>query len=142
MMTLRLAQACLLLVALGATACGSDDSGSNGNGAGNGSTGDPSCFAGAMEITETKLQDAPSSNSLLLDFDAKNTSDKDYDVQAGAKAILMDFVVTTTDGTEYESTEPFTAPNIDAGATAAIVAVAEYGAGKTYESYTVSLRCR
>jgi len=139
-MVARFTQTFSLLAALGAIGCGSDDSGSNGGSGGGGS--DSSCFASSMQLTETKLTDAPSFNTVLLDFDAKNTSSKDYDIQAGSKAIMLDFVVTTTDGTEYETTAPFTAARIDAGAIAPIVAMAEYGAGKTYESYTVELRCR
>jgi hypothetical protein len=139
--TIRWTRACSILVALAGTACGSDsDSGSEG-GAGSTSS-DPTCFAGSIELTETKRTDSPSFNTLLLDFDAKNTSSSDYDIMKGSKAILLDFVVTTTDGTEYESEAPLTAAKIDAGATAAVVAMAEYGAGKTFESYTVSLRCR
>lgn len=130
-------RACLVVVALVASACSSDsDSGSDGGG------GDPACLAGSIELTETKRTDSPSFNTLLLDFDAKNTSTSDYDIMEGSKAILLDFVVTTTDGTEYESEAPLTAAKIDAGATAAVVAMADYGAGKTFDSYTVSLRCR
>jgi hypothetical protein len=137
----RFTRVCLAVVGLAVAACGSDsDSGSPG-GSGSGS-GDPNCLASAIELTETKRTDSPSFNTLLLDFDAKNTSSTDYDIMKGAKAIMLDFVVTTSDGTEYESEAPLTAAKIDAGATAAVVAMADYGAGKTFESYTVSLRCR
>lgn len=140
-MTTRWIRACVLVGALAGTACGSDsDDGSNGS-AGDGS-GDLACLAGSIQLRETKRMDAPSFNTLLLDFDAKNTSSNDYDIMKGSKPILLDFVTTTDDGTEYESEAPLTAPKIDAGATTAIVAMAEYGAGKTFESYTVSLRCR
>jgi hypothetical protein len=123
------------------TACGSDSS-SNPNGGGGTSSGDPACLASSIELTETKRTDSPSFNTVLLDFDAKNASSTDYDIMKGSKAILLDFVVTTSEGTEYQSEAPLTAAKIDAGATAAVVGMAEYGAGKTFESYTVSLRCR
>jgi hypothetical protein len=134
----------LILAALAGTACGSDsssDSSPGGSGGGNAS-GDPTCLASSIELTETKRTDSPSFNTVLLDFDAKNTSAEDYDIMKGSKPILLDFVVKTAEGTEYESEAPLTAPKIDAGATAAVVAMAVYGAGKTFESYTVSRRCR
>jgi hypothetical protein len=123
------------------TACGSDSSSSPNSGGAAGS-GDPACLASSIELTETKRTDSPTFNTVLLDFDAKNASSADYDIMKGSKAILLDFVVTTSEGTEYQSEAPLTAAKIDAGATAAVVAMAEYGAGKTFESYTVSLRCR
>jgi hypothetical protein len=124
----------LVLAAFAGTACGSDSDGS--------ASEDPACLASSIELTETKRLDSPSFNTVLLDFDAKNTSGEDYDIMKGSQAILLDFVVTTADGTEYQSEAPLTAAKIDAGATAAVVAMAAYGAGKTFESYTVSLRCR
>lgn len=135
-------RAALVAAAFSITACGSDSTSSPGGGGGGAGSGDPSCLAGSIQLTETKRTDSPSFNTVLLDFDAKNTSSSDYDIMKGDKAIMLDFVVTTTDGTEYESEAPLTAAKIDAGATAAVVAMAEYGAGKTFESYTVSLRCR
>ncbi len=129
----------LAIAAIASTGCGSD-SGSDGSG-GTGS-GDPSCLAGDIDLTETKRTDSPTFNTILLDFDAENTSSTDYDINKGSRAILLDFVVTTVEGAKYESEAPLTAAKIGAGATAAVVAMAEYGAGKTFESYTVSLRCR
>ncbi len=142
--TLSLRAGFLFLVTCWGTACGSDStSSSEGGGDSGGSAGgDATCLAGSLVLTETKRMDAPSFNTLLLDFDAKNASSHDYDVMKGSKPILLDFVVTTTDGTEYESEAPLTATKIAAGATSAVVAQAEYGAGKTFESYTISLRCR
>jgi hypothetical protein len=134
-------RAYLVFLAFAGTACGSDAS-SNPDGGGGNPSGDPACLASSIELTETKRTDSPSFNTILLDFDAKNTSTEDYDIMKGSKAILLDFVVTTTDGTEYQSEAPLTAAKIDAGATAAAVAMAAYGAGKTFESYTMSLRCR
>lgn len=132
---------CLVLTALVATACGSDSSSSPEGGGGSGS-GNAACLASSIELTETERTDSPTFNTVLLDFDAKNASSTDYDIMKGSSAILLDFVVTTSDGTKYESEAPLTAAKIGAGATAAVVAMAEYGAGKTFESYTVSLRCR
>ena len=128
----------LVLAAFAGTACGSD-SGSNPGGR---ASEDPACLASSIELTETKRTDSPSFNTLLLDFDAKNSSSEDYDIMKGSKAILLDVVVTTADGTEYESDAPLTAAKISAGSTAAVVVMAGYGAGKVFESYTVSLRCR
>ncbi len=143
MTLLRFAGPYLLLLALGAIGCGSDDSTPKEGAGGTSNAGtDAGCLASSMQLTETKLTDAASFNTVLLDFDAKNTSTKAYDIQAGSKPILIDFVVTTADGAEYESTAPFTAQKVDAGATAAIVAMAEYGANKAYASYTFELRCR
>lgn len=129
---------CLVLAAFASTACGSDsDSGPNG-----GASGDPDCLASSIELTETKRTDSPSFNTVLLDFDAKNTSSEDYDIMKGSKPILLDVVVTTTDGTEYESEAPLTAAKISAGATAAVVVMGSYGAGKAFESYAITRRCR
>jgi len=115
----------LFIGAIASTGCGSD-SGSDGGGGAGGS--DPSCLAGSIELTETKRTDSPSFNTVLLDFDAENTSGTDYDISKGSRAISLDFVVTTAEGTKYESEAPLTAAKIGAGATAAVVAMAEYGA--------------
>lgn len=128
---------CTSIVGLGIVACSDSESGNNDpNG------GSPPCLAALIELTETKLTDSPSAHTLLLDFDAKNTSTEAYDIQAGSQPIMLDFQVTTTDGAKYESTAPFTALKIGPGATSTTVAQADYGANKTYQSYEVSLRCR
>jgi hypothetical protein len=127
----------LLVVAATLGGCGSDSDGEP-----SGSSNDDNCLASSIVLTETDLTDAASSHAVLIDFDAKNTSSKDYDISKGSSAIELDFEVTTTDGSKYESTAPLTATKISAGATAAAVAMADYGANKTYESYTVTLRCR
>jgi hypothetical protein len=124
----------LFSLVLGCSDSASDSSGTSGASAGS------DCLASSIELTETALTDSQS--ALLLDFDAQNRSTRAYDIQAGSTPIQLDFVVTTSDGSKYESTAPLTAAKISAGATAAVVAKADYGAGKTYKSYTVAVVCR
>lgn len=102
----------------------------------------PSCMADNIALTETQKQDYTSSHSLGLTFDAKNNASKDYDISKGSRAVTLKVVVTTTDGSKYESTGPLTATAITAGGTASVVYVAEYGAGKTFQSYTITKECR
>ena len=98
------------------------------------------CLADAMQLTETELTLA--AGQVILDFDVKNTSSTDYDVEAGSNPIELAFTVTTTDGTKYESQAPLTASKIGAGANSTALAGARFGAGKTYQSYTFTKSCR
>lgn len=98
------------------------------------------CLADAIQLTETELTLA--ANSVILDFDVKNTSSTDYDIEAGSNPVELAFTVTTTDGTKYESQAPLTASKIGAGANSTAIAQAKFGAGKTYQSYTFTRSCR
>ncbi len=121
-------------------ACSSDDD-KNNNGQPSPSD-DSSCLASAMTFKETKVTDSPSQNVVLVDFDVTNTSSTDYDVSGGSKLIEIDVEVTTSDGSSYESSGPLTAIKVSAGKTASATLKGDYGAGKTYKSYTTKLRCR
>ncbi|HEU4536335.1 MAG TPA: hypothetical protein VFS00_19560 [Polyangiaceae bacterium] len=135
-MKTHFAFALILFSGLGLVACSGDDDDDSG-----GTNDTKPCLASSIALTETKVTDAASSNSVIIDFDAKNNASTDYDVAGLSPPIQVVVNVTTSDGTVYESTKPFTAPKLSAGATASVSAIGTYGAGKTYQSYTASLRC-
>lgn len=136
--TLATLAALALVSNLGLGACSSDDDDSAPGGA---SDAKP-CLASSFALTETKVNDNPTSNAIIIDFDVKNNASSDYDITALSPLIEFAVKVKTSDGTEYEDSGALTAPKLSAGATASVSTVAKYGAGKTYQSYTASLRCR
>lgn len=125
----------LMALTITATSCSSDDDDTN--------LPSNACFADAITLTQTEVENSPSQHSVFVTFDAKNTSSTDYRVQNGAKVIDLKVVVTTTDGSTYETIQPLTVTDLSAGATTSTMVLAEYGAGKTYQSYQlVSKTCR
>jgi hypothetical protein len=98
-----------------------------------------SCFADKITFTQTNVQIM--AGMLMITFDAKNTSSKDYDVEKGDKIIDLKFVVTNTDGTKDVSTVPFFESKISAGTTISTITGTEIGDGKTYQSYTMTTSC-
>lgn len=99
------------------------------------------CFANDITLTETKLDNYPDSHTLFITFDAKNNSSQTFSIEDGSKVINARIKVTTTDGTVYESNGPLTLTELSSGATASVLLNADYGAGKTYKSYTITLAC-
>lgn len=97
------------------------------------------CFADKITFTQTKVQTG--NDDLIITFDAKNTSAKEYNIQNGAKVVNLKIVVTTTDGSNYETNTVFTETKLSAGSTVSTLAVASYGAGKTYASYKLTTSC-
>src|SRR4051812_32778573 len=99
----------------------SDDDDNNGS----------NCLADALTLTETAVDNlAPSSDNVIITFDAKNTSSSDYTPTTGGQ-IFVKIIVTTSDNATYESTHPITVSSLSAGATASTQVLASYGAGKT-----------
>lgn len=97
------------------------------------------CFADRITFTQTEVETF--ADNLIVTFDAKNISSKDYDVEKGDKLIKLKFIITTTDGSKYESTYTFLESKLASGATISTVAGGSYGAGKTYQSYTMTTSC-
>lgn len=104
--------------------------------------GQGACLADQITMTQSKIVDHPSSNSILLTFDIKNTSTTNYDIVKGTKIVMVKVIVTTTDNATYESTTQLPLPELSAGATASGPIIAEYGAGKTYKSYKIEKSCK
>jgi len=88
------------------------------------------------------VEDSPTQNTVILNFDVKNNSATAYDIEGGSTPINLNFVVTTTDGAKYESTAPLTVVKLSPGASGSAIATADYGAGKTYQGYAVTKSCR
>jgi hypothetical protein len=97
------------------------------------------CFADKITFTQTEVQTG--SNNLIITFDAKNTSGKEYNIENGSKVVNLKIIVTTTDGSNYETNTVFTETKLSAGATVSTLAAATYGAGKTYASYKLTASC-
>lgn len=100
------------------------------------------CFAGDFTLTQTKLTDSPEQHLIFLTFDAKNNSSQNFNIGDGSsKQIQARIKVTTTDGSVYETNTILTVSELAAGSTASTENTADYGAGKTYKSYTITLYC-
>lgn len=105
--------------------------------------GQGACLADQITMTQTKVEDYPSSNTVFVTFDIKNTSTTNYDITEGAKMIMVKATVTTTDNTNYEETSPLpVSANLSAGATASGMIKIEYGAGKKFKSYKIEKSCK
>jgi hypothetical protein len=100
-----------------------------------------SCFADNIIFTQTDFIDYTSAHSIFVSLNAKNTSSKDYDVSKGAKLVNMKIVITTTDGSQYETHIGLTQTYIPAGTSTPTIIYAEYAAGKTYQDYKVITSC-
>jgi hypothetical protein len=121
------------MLALG-TSCKKDDD--------DNSPGRTDCLAEQMTMTETEVEDFPNSHTVFITFDAKNTSSKNFDIANGSKIIVANVKVTTTDGSVYESKNMPFITDLSAGATASVLVNADYGANKTFKSYSLELSCR
>ncbi len=118
-----------LFGALFFTSCSDDDS-------------DNDCFVDNLLIVPTDTTDYALSNSVTIDFDVTNTSSRDFDPASNLGYINYTMIVTTTDGTSYETSDLFPILSLSAGATTTTFISGDYGAGKTFASYTYSLECR
>jgi len=112
------------------TSCKKDDDGPS-----------SSCYSDQVSLTETEFDNYPDSHQFFVHFDAKNNSSSNYDISKGSKQMTLVFKVTATDGSVHEATQPFLLTELSAGSTSSTIANVDYGAGKTYQSYTVTLRC-
>lgn len=101
------------------------------------------CISGSIALVQTKVTNYTSSNVVFIDFDAKNNSTINYDIATigTGNFIYAKAKVKTTDGNIYESVQPLLT-QISAGATQSALVQANYGAGKTYDSYTIELFCK
>ncbi len=100
------------------------------------------CLAESIELTETKVKDSPDFNNVFISFDAKNNASSDYNIVNGSPVIYATVIITTEDGSKYENKETFTITSLSSGATSDFMVVPNYGAGKTYSSYEISLSCK
>jgi hypothetical protein len=101
------------------------------------------CYSNDFTYKETKVNNLPGSNSVIVSFDVKNNAKTDYELAKNGigNVVYYKMMVKTTDGTSYETKNIFTS-NISAGATVSNNILGSYGAGKTYQSYTVTLYCQ
>lgn len=100
---------------------------------------EPICLANSMSLKENKVENIPGLNLVKVDFDLTNTSGKDYYPDSLMYTIKVTMNVKTTDGTIYENIRYLS--HITSGATKAYGIWGDYGAGKTYQSYSVSMSC-
>lgn len=98
---------------------------------------DGKCFADKISLTHTQTNDASSQHTVLITFDAKNTSTEGYDIAKGHSVIYVKLSATTADNKTYTEDTPLTATSLDAGATASVTLMVDYGAGNTFKSYKV-----
>jgi hypothetical protein len=101
------------------------------------------CYANDLTFKESKVNNLASVNSLIVTFDVKNNAKVDYDLTKNGigNFVYSKIMVKTTDGTTYETKNIFIG-NLSAGATASHDVLGTYGAGKTFQSYTMSLYCQ
>jgi hypothetical protein len=99
------------------------------------------CFADKLVFAQTSIKDYPTGHNVFITFDVKNTSEKDYDTERGAKVITLKVDISTTDSSHYETNVVFTKSRIAAGAATTAMVSADYGAGKTFSSYHVISAC-
>lgn len=102
------------------------------------------CSKDDFSVTQTGITQSPATGSVIIMFDVSNDSSSDYDVSGMADASVFlhaNIVVTTTDGTEYESKQTLNIFTLSAGGTSSQLATATLGADKEYASHTITLSC-
>jgi hypothetical protein len=100
------------------------------------------CFADSFQLTETRREPSDDTDQVFLTFDVKNTSSKDYAIENGHAVVSLKMIVTTTDGSKYETIAPVTVTSLSAGATTSFMTLAKYGSDKNFQSVTVEKSCR
>ena len=101
------------------------------------------CLADKITLAQTAVNNLASQHAVQITFDAKNTASRKYDVTTGQeKQIWAEIKVTTTDNTVYTEDQPLLINQLNAGATASVTQSVDYGAGKTYKSYTIRTYCK
>jgi hypothetical protein len=100
------------------------------------------CLSDKITLTQTQVNNLAGQHTVQITFDAKNTSSSNYDATRGVKNIYAEIKVTTTDNAVYTEEQPLLITQLAAGATASVTQSADYGAGKTYKSYTIRLYCK
>ena len=122
----------ILFLSLIISSCSSDDEITNPN----------PCLADSFELTETQVLDVESLNNILVSFDVTNSSSIDYNIATDAPMVIhYTITVTATDGSTFETSMQLPVLSLSAGGTTSIDLIGNYGAGRTYESYTISLSC-
>jgi len=119
---------------LALSSCGGDDDNPTPSGG--------ECLSDKITLTQTRVNDLNTQHAVQVTFDAKNTSSTNYDVAKGSKEIFVEIKVTTTDNTVYTEEQPLLVTQLAAGNTASVTQSADYGAGKTYKSYTIRQYCK
>lgn len=100
------------------------------------------CLSDKITLTQTQVNNLASQHTVQITFDVKNTSSTSYDIAKGVKEIYAEIKVTTTDNTVYTEEQPLLITQLGAGATGTVTQSGDYGAGKTYKSYTIRLFCK
>ena len=105
-------------------------------------TPNSNCLSDKFTTVQTDLDNYPSSNNLFINFDVKNTSTTNYSLTSigAGNFIKYNIKVKTTDGVIYDNKGLLVA-ELSAGATQDVLTNPSYGAGKTYQSYTIELYC-
>ena len=130
----KLTSVFVLFLLITTLSCSSDDENS---------TNEPNdCLKDSFELTETNVNDLTGTNSVIVTFDLKNNSSTDYSIQDGSRPINTTIIVNTDDGSEFETTNILTVNSLSAGATTTVDVLGNYGAGRTFSSYEISLSCR
>ena len=129
----------MMLALISFLSCSKDDAKAPGSPAGQSGN----CISGSIALTQTKITDYPSSNNVFIDFDAKYNSAINYDISTIGigNFIYVKVKVKTTDNNIYETVQPIIT-QLSAGATQSVLVQANYGAGKTYQSYTIEVICK
>jgi hypothetical protein len=123
-----------LFLTLSLAGCGGDDD--------NPAPAQGKCLSDKLTLTETLVNNLASQHSVQVTFDVKNTAGEDYDLTKGNKGIYVEMKVTTTDNTVYTEEQPLLASKVGAGATASVTQSCDYGAGKTFKSYSIRTYCK
>ncbi len=125
----------ILLFLITVLSCSKDDAPAN-------VTPTLNCLSDKFTTVQTDLDNYPSSNNLFINFDVKNTSTTNYSILTAGTGnfIKYNIKVKTTDGVIYEN-KGLLLSELSAGATQDVLTNPSYGAGKTYESYTITLYC-
>ncbi len=98
------------------------------------------CLADSFEFVETSINNLSSTNNVIVTFDVTNNSSTDYSI--GLNPINTTVIVTTGDGSEFETTNILTVQALSSGATTTVDVLGSYGEGRTFSSYKLLLSCR
>ncbi|BAV05317.1 hypothetical protein SAMN05421788_105227 [Filimonas lacunae] len=100
-------------------------------------TTDGACFADKLELSNPVVEDLPSSHSVIITYDVKNTSSEDFDIQKGHRPVYVKVSATTTSDKVYTEENLLTVSSLSAGSTTSTKLLVDYGAGNAYKSYSI-----
>ncbi len=103
---------------------------------------DPVCVSSDFELEETLVEDLPDLSKVNIWFDVTNHSGETYNENDTLISVIRSRIeVVTDDGSIYESVNYLPFSYLSAGSTKSAKFSANYGIGKTYKSYKISLFC-